>query len=246
MLSPRSICIHLSHLLPPSLRARVKWSLGMPDMEASLMNMRRLGFRPTVVLDIGAYIGKWTEMCKRLWPDAHILMFEPQPARAEQLKQAITTYQNVRLMPTLLGAVEEARVKFHLIESGSSVLATAEHPDAPTIELASTTLAQATAGSEFARPNLIKIDVQGYELNVLKGGLEVLRASDAVVMEVSLFPVYEGSPLMHEMIAFMADQGFRPYDICTLWRNTPTGSMDQADVIFLKESSPLFDPRHYT
>ena len=245
MFSLRSILIQVSHLLPPSLRAKVKWSMMIPDMEASLMNLRRLGFRPAVVLDIGAFVGKWTALCKRIWPEAHILMFEPQPAKAQQLKETISGCRDVQLMATLLGEAEEDRVQFHLMESGSSVLPTAAHPDAPTIQLPSTTLAKATTGTEFASPNLIKIDVQGYELKVLKGGLAVLRAAEVVVMEVSLFPTYEGSPVMHEMIDFMVVNGFRPFDICTLWRNTPTRSMDQADVIFAKKSSTLFAARHY-
>jgi hypothetical protein len=43
----------------------------------------------------------------------------------------------------------------------------------------------------------------------------------------------------------MNDHGFLPYDICTIWRNTPTRSADQADVIFVKNTSQLLNSRHY-
>ena len=58
------------------------------------------------------------------------------------------------------------------------------------------------------RPYL-KIDVQGYEIKVLKGGLNVLGRFPLIQLETSFFPVYKEEPLIGEVIQFLAALGFR-------------------------------------
>ena len=57
-------------------------------------------------------------------------------------------------------------------------------------------------------PALMKIDVQGFELEVLKGAKEALRRCDYVYAEVSFEELYEGQALAPEVIAFLAGEGF--------------------------------------
>jgi len=241
----RTIVARLSRLLPITLKSRLKWTLMIPDMEASMRNMARLGFRPRHALDIGAFAGDWAKTCQRVFPGAQVMMVEPQPHHGAALRQLCQSTAGLTLTQALLGREPREAVAFRLIETGSSMFATDRHPDARTIELPMTTLEQATRGTPFARPELIKIDVQGAELEVFEGGWEVVTAAQALIVEVSLFQEYEDSPLMPAMISTLSRRGFRPYDICTIWRNTPGQAAVQADIIFAREDSPLFDKRHY-
>jgi len=231
--------------VPASWKSSVKWSLTIPDMEASLRNMARIGFAPKQVLDIGAYVGEWTRMCRRIFPESHVLMFEPQPERKAGLEALCREVSNVELNTSLLGRAAQGAVTFRLLETGSSIYATGRHADAPMISLPMTTLGAVVRDTPFARPNLIKIDVQGAELDVFTGGWEVVCAAEAIVIEVALFAEYANAPLASEVIRALDDRQFRPYDICTIWRNTPTRSADQADMIFVRDTSPLFEKRHY-
>jgi FkbM family methyltransferase len=214
-------------------------------MEASLRNMARIGFAPGHVLDVGAYVGEWTRMCRRVFPASRVLMFEPQPERKAGLEALCREDSNVELNTSLLGRVAQDAVTFRLLETGSSIYATGRHANAPTVSLPMTTLGAAVRGTPFARPDLIKIDVQGAELDVFAGGWDVVGAAQAIVIEVALFAEYANAPLASEVIRELDDRQFRPYDICTIWRNTPTRSADQADMIFVRNNSPLFEKRHY-
>lgn len=241
----RSILLKAYHTMPIGLRSRLKWRLKIPDMEASLRNMKRLGFQPATVIDVGAYLGKWTRMCKRIFPNAQVLMCEPQPGKAVVLRQTVAELSGVSYEAVLLGPEVGGPVEFYVYESGSSVYTFRNAARSQRIQLPVTTLEAVTTGTPFAAPDLIKIDVQGGELDVLRGGTEVMRHAEAIILEVSIVDEYVGAPIFHEVQTYMADHGFRVYDICTIWRNVPRKCMNQMDVIFVRGESALFDRKHY-
>src|SRR4051812_30251976 len=67
----------------------------VPSMEWSLSNMKRLGFRPQHIVDIGAYHGNWTRMAKSIFAEAHVHMIEAQPTKEETLKKVTTEINDV-------------------------------------------------------------------------------------------------------------------------------------------------------
>lgn len=84
-------------------------------------------------------------------------------------------------------------------------------------------------------PDLIKLDVQGYELAILEGGLRCLQAARFVISEVSFIPFYQGQPLFADVVAFMDQQGF---ELCALGVDTPLGQeLMQTDGLFARKGS---------
>lgn len=165
-----SIIRRAGSLLPETLKRHLKMALGVPNMEASLRSMQRNGFSPKVVIDVGAYAGCWTRMCKRIFPTAHVLMVEPQTSRKSDLERVTAEYPNVALAFVLVGPAEQAAVGMYETGTASSVLPEVEKNNTPTAYLPMTTLDAVTKNTTFAHPHFIKLDVQGYELQVLEGG----------------------------------------------------------------------------
>ena len=60
---------------------------------------------------------------------------------------------------------------------------------------------------------LVKIDVQGFELEVLKGSQEVIKFFDYLYIECSFIELYEKQPLAHEVIKYLQNKGFILYSI---------------------------------
>ena len=231
----------ISALVPDQWKRHLKTALfEAPDTKASLRRMHQLGLNPAVAIDVGAYIGEWTSSFKHIFPSTRVLMVELQCSHLERLRAVAAAFNSIELAPVLLGAQERDSVPFHLCESASSVLAESARSTAErTISVSMTTLDKFTANTVFARPDFIKLDVQGYELEVLRGGELALASAEAILMEVNLLDILEGAPLFHEATQFMSERGFQVYDICTFFRRPYDGALWQVDVIFVRSSSPL-------
>ncbi len=237
-----------ARLLPRSVKEAAKKEIitrfNVPSMDWSLENMRRLGFRPRGVLDIGAYLGEWTEATRKIFPDASYLMLEAQADKREALEKVKAQHPaSVHYRIALLGPENREQVEFNQYQSaptGSSMLADHGNSPARRVVCRMETLDSILAAEKFLFPELIKIDVQGYELEVLKGAPRALASAQAIAMEVSLMELYRGNPLMHEVIAFMYERGFQAYDVPTLMRRPSDQALWQIDIIFVKATSALF------
>ena len=230
----------LSPLLPEKWKRYIKAELfEVPDMESSLRRMKRLGFNPEAVIDIGAYIGDWTRSFKQVFPQSRVMMIEAQASKCSMLANVAAELQDVELRSALLGARVQASVGFHESESASSVLDEAANSRTATTYMPMTTLDAITEGTLFASPNFIKLDVQGYELEILRGGTRTLQSAEAVLMEVNLLALHQGVPLFHESADYIAHHGFQVYDLCGLIRRPYDGALWQADVIFVRNCSAL-------
>jgi len=235
----------MTALLPESVKRRIKDRLGVPGMESGLLNLRANGFAPNVVLDIGAYRGEWTLLCKRIWPRCSVLMLEAAPARMPELRRVAAALDGVQAREALLGADARPSVAFYEQESASSVLPESAKTDQLSTDLRMRTLDEAVADTAFVAPDFVKADVQGYELEVLKGGRQALQSAEVVLLEVNLLEIYQGAPLLHEAVCFMGNQGFRAYDVCNLYRRPLDHALWQMDMIFVRDNSRLVASKRY-
>jgi FkbM family methyltransferase len=229
----------IKRLCPTPLKQRIKLACGVPDTDASLAAMKRRGFRSRIAIDVGAYSGEWTLALRGLYRETRVLMVEPQAARRARLEALTHVHDGVEFVPALLGSAAAARVTFYQAETGSSVLRDPGNGSVHSTAMEMMTLDDITRGTRFERADFLKLDVQGYELEVLKGAEHVLGSVEAVMMEVNLIAVYEGAPLVHEVVAYMAARGFRVYDVCTFFRRPYDNALWQMDMIFVRADSAL-------
>jgi FkbM family methyltransferase len=228
-----------SSLVPVHLKDSLKAALSLLSMESSLTRMKRNGFEPHVVIDVGAYSGDWTRLCKELFPSAAVLLVEPLQAKTKDLEHLAAGFSGVRYERTLLGSSERSEVPFYEKETASSVLHEVHRDDQPSSYLPMTTLDNLVHGSDFASPNLMKLDVQGYELDVLRGAEHAIETVEAIVTEVNLIAIHQGAALAHELVGYMADRDFVLYDIATFYRRPYDDALWQIDADFVRTSSGL-------
>lgn len=214
---------------------------GVMSMWWSIENLKKLGFQPRTILDVGAFKGEWTKRVKEIYPDASFLLVEAQPERAEEISTLVKDSPNLYFENSLVGAKSDDEVIFNVLKTGSSVFKQLHKTKTPgkTVTLTTKTLDTLVERNGLKGGYFIKLDVQGYELEVLKGAASVLKETEVVLMEASLLNYNEGAPLLHEVIAFMRDLKFLPFDICEMQRKSEDGVLNQIDIIFIHKDSRL-------
>jgi FkbM family methyltransferase len=233
----RTALFHLAYNCAPEEFERFSYLYAnAPNQNYILRAICSRGFSPRLVVDVGAYQGDWSAMVKAIWPQSDIIMIEPNPEQTHRLKSRAANL-NATLYTDLIGAQNGKQVEFHVMASGSSVFP--EHSNVPR-KTETRTLRTLNSILE-GRPSvdLLKIDAQGYELEILAGADKILPNVKAVILETSLIEVNEGCPLLHEVISSMHERGFVAYDVLELHRRPLDGALFQADVFFLRQDSEL-------
>ncbi|QXU42329.1 hypothetical protein [Pedobacter sp. D749] len=110
----------IRRLIPNRFVNNLKNQFGVPNQKSSLLNLKKLGFNPVNILDIGAYEGNWALEMKSIFPKSNILMIEAQEAKREILLEKSKLIKNSSVVIALLGATEK-EVEFNIYETASSV-----------------------------------------------------------------------------------------------------------------------------
>lgn len=163
---------------------------------------------PDSVLDIGSNAGHWYQESKTHWPDARFMMIEGNPECYDMLSASGGRFRMALLSDT------EKDVTFYTRKGAPACTGASynreltqfyEGDNAVPNTIATRKLDDILDGETF---ELIKIDVQGAEIDVMRGGLNTLAAAEAVILEVSIVEYNQGSPMADEVDAFMKSIGF--------------------------------------
>lgn len=230
-------------LIPTSIINKLKIKYQVPDMEWSLKNLKSNGFNPSTILDIGAFEGEWTKMCNGIFTNANYLMFEAQESKKGKLE--VIKSNKIDFHIGLLGPESNQKSKFYINETVSSALPETEKSSQDFVEIQMYTVDEVVRLKGISKVDFIKLDVQGFELEVLKGASNTLSTAEVLLMEVSLIQINKGAPLINEVMAFMTDKGFVCYDICSIVRRPLDKALWQTDLIFVKQSSNLVKSKKY-
>lgn len=235
---------HLGYHLTPSAFEKFAYEYALaPHMTFGLMALAQRGFMPATIVDIGAFQGEWSRGVNQIWPNSRIVMVEPNVASHPDLARFAKEI-NAELIGELLGAEDGLSVPFNVMGSGSSIM-----PERSGVPRRTEPRRLRTLDSllrNVKAPGLLKIDAQGYELQILKGAVQVLPSFEIVLLEVAIIEINEGAPLLDEVVLFMKGRGFVAYDILQIHRRPLDGALNQVDIAFVRETSKLIvDKRHY-
>ncbi len=221
------------------IRRQITRHYDVPEVPLALERLLRRKFVPAHIFDVGAYSGEFAKLCRRIWPQAKLTCFEVLPHRVEELQAWCARDGNAEIIQCLLGAEAKDAVPFHEMETASSVLE--EHiPQAASVKLyPMTTIDELVASLNFRSPTLLKLDVQGFEFEILNGAKKTLPGIDVILAEVNLIDIHKGVHLLDDTVAFLRDNDFVAYDICGLHRRPLDSALWQADLMFVPKDSYL-------
>lgn len=206
-------------------------------MNVALRGLRQRGYAPKVIFDIGAADGAWARFALGVFPEAHIVCFEPLAERVSALTQLESESKGrVRFLSLGVGDAD-ADLQMGVSESlfDSSFAYGAAHSRTVSVRTLETLLH--TKGLEL--PSFVKIDVQGFEKRVIDGGPSVFAHADLVLMECQFLPFCEDMRTLDQTIAHMSAIGFIPYEFVDLLRRPLDGAMGQCDIMFVKRNHQL-------
>jgi FkbM family methyltransferase len=197
-----------------------------------------------LVLDVGANRGQFAMFCRIIKPSIPIVAFEPIPNEAMIFRKVMKDMLDVQLQEVALGD-KACEAELHLSHrpDSSSLLAlgntqTKLHPDTYEIGKIKVPVRRADEFKhcwENYSQILMKIDVQGFELAVLKGATETLTQCSFIYLECSETELYVGQALYAEITAFLNQNGFELKAQCH--ENWLDGKLVHADCLFARSSA---------
>ena len=199
--------------------------------------------RIATVLDIGANVGQFCQIASTLWPQARIYAFEPLRDCYEQLKSRMVGCGKVVAFNVGLGEQRgEACFERNAFSASSSFLKMAElhksnYPETRTSETVTVKierLDELAQELDLQEPILVKIDVQGYEDRVLRGGEQTVRRAQVILVETSFEPLYEGQLLFDGIHELLGKWGFRYAGAVGQLQSPLDGRVLQADSLFVR------------
>jgi FkbM family methyltransferase len=230
-------------IFPYEFRQSVKRKLfHVHDMEARLTNMRRAGFKCTGFIDGGANIGDWTKQFWKLFPEAPSIMVEPLPEMSGLLNQIALHVEGSQHYASALGA-ESGKVFFRSSGTSSGVVGADDDAGQNTIEVNVTTI-DSILGSSSIKPNLLKLDLQGFELEAMKGCQSLETSFEVIITEISVLRIGD-VPIFTEVDQFLEGKNFRLYDVIPQYYRPLDGALWQCDAIYVRKDSPLFKSRQW-
>jgi FkbM family methyltransferase len=207
-------------------------------------HIKSVGFYPDLVIDIGAADG--TPSLQSAFGDSNYFWVEPleefRPA-LENLKKKLTGNYLIAAMGKEDGEME---IFIQKDKVGSSLLSGIENRDNGKINRKIPVFALKNIAIEkfmnYSRI-LLKVDVQGFELQVLEGTGDFLEKIEVIILEVSLFNFLKDMPDIFDVVDYMKKKGFVIYDIVEGINRPHDMALGQKDLIFVKESG-IFRQSH--
>ncbi len=183
---------------------------------------RMLNRDPKVIFDCGANIGLVSFEFGKCFPKARIYSFEPNPDVFQKLSLSLEQEENIHPRNLGVGSREGSITFYKNNNTGtSSFLQPNEFHRAhmarkyTTISVPVITIQRICDEEKITEISILKLDIEGYELEALEGCRELLKSQrvDCLFIEVSFVPTYNGQPLIEDIITYLRRFEYIPYNM---------------------------------
>jgi FkbM family methyltransferase len=192
-------------------------------------------FEPKSILDIGANVGQFYNEIKNIFPNSYYYLVEGSES-CEVVLETLNVDYSICLLSD-----SEKEVDFYIRKNeprctGNSIYrenTSFYDDDQILIEKKQTkTLSNLLNNQVF---DLIKIDVQGSEIDIINGGLDIIKEAKGILMEVSLMEYNQNSPTKDFVYEYMDNLGFKPVELIGNINHPLTYELIQQDILFLNK-----------
>jgi FkbM family methyltransferase len=215
------------------------WPRTVPraSMKGAMRQLANVGFRPRTVIDVG--VACRTKELYQQFKQASILLIEPLAEFEPFLQKICATYNAQYVLAAAGEKPGSAVLNVHIGQLDcSSFLKEVEGPSVDGIprEVSVVTIDQVCQEKNLKGPYIIKVDVQGAELQVLAGAQRTLEETEAVILEVTLFGSMIGGPQFRDVVCRTKEYGFVAYDIFGFNYRPFDNALAQVDMVFVREN----------
>jgi len=189
---------------------------------------------PNSILDIGANIGQFYNKISKVFPNSKYHLIEANPSCEDDLKKLGVDYTISLLSDS------QKRVNFWVStkdnrSTGNSYYKeqTSFFNDALSVEKEANTLDNLFTNKNF---DLIKLDTQGSEIDIIRGGLNLVKVAKAIIIEVSHIEYNQGSPLSGDVQNFLESIGFEKTEVLDKIYHPETGQHIQDEILYINKN----------
>jgi len=209
-----------------------------------LEDLKARGLTCQTILDVGANRTMWSRMAKKIYPEANFVLIEPQIEMKDDLEQFCREFKGSVYFLAGAGA-EKGRLTLTIwddldgstfaLEPDENLKKTGKQREVEII-----TIDDLIDSGKIDNPELIKLDIQGFELEALKGAQKTFGYTEVYILEVSLFQFWSSdTPIFSDVVNFMLERDYVVYDFAGFWRRPLDGALGQCDVCFVKRNGFL-------
>jgi FkbM family methyltransferase len=205
-------------------------------------HVKSLGFSTRTIIDVGVFEG--TPELYAAFPDAHLLLFEADPDCRVHLER-IMEQRNGRYWLAAAGR-QQGETDFWIRPSGWSSLLSSGGTPGRAIKVPVVRIDQVI--TEVTEPAILKIDAEGFELDVLDGSTGLLRHIEMIIMEVRFIKYHEHMSEFAEVVASLNDLGYAVYDILDGIYRPTDHALDFVDLVLVRQDGLLrskLSRKHY-
>lgn len=245
----KSAIRHLYKILG-NLKRRLKYFVGSVNSQNNItetVTTSMIASLPVkTLIDVGASLGDFIGQMKYANQDLKVHAFEPVPSVYNQLLKRFGSDANYTFYNFAVGD-QDGMVQFHANDytfSSSVLPMTSTHinefpytKNTSVISCEMRRLDSILSVSHLPKPLLVKLDVQGYELQVINGGKEIISKADYIVVEVSFVELYQGQPLFDEINSRLNQMGLFYSGNIEQLVSKSSGQILQADALYCRRKS---------
>ena len=208
-----------------------------------------------IILDVGATIGFMTYQFQRRFPKAVIHAFEPNPSVFSKLQENYFNQRSIHLYPLGVGE-KNSELLFNInAKNGTSsfLMPTQYHQLHHAGKLLDPILVSVVCLDDFCKENhieridILKLDIEGFELNALKGARELLadQKIDIIYSEVNFLSTYEKQPLFHELTAYLEKMDYYLFNIDNFSGGSPIRQAVQSNATYISRTFRSYLESHF-
>jgi len=219
------------------------------SLSGALNNLKENGLNPRTIIDVGAAFGSWSLLCSKTFQHSQYILIEGLKEYEIALQKATSNTPNASYKLCCVSDSSSLKTIFvHSDLVGSSLKKEYEPHNQSSSQkriVPCKTLNEICLEEHLSPPYLIKMDIQGAELEALHGASTILKHTEVIILEVSLIDCLKETPSFNQMTEELENLGFIVHDIFGHNYRPLDGALTQVDIVFIQKTSPLRKSKWY-